>query len=116
MMRVTVCFAVLGLCTVVSLAEGVGKIHMFKRADLPKTIKAKASDRILIVEDVRPADVEELMAKPSNANAKVRAEAAGGEVRIIIDAAKKGKVTVEWRYETPNGKVGGHKGLEIEIE
>jgi hypothetical protein len=38
------------------------------------------------------------------------------EVRIVITGSKKGKATVEWHYETADGKVGGSQGIEVAFE
>jgi hypothetical protein len=117
-MRTALCWMValfaLGF-SVVAADEG-GKTHVFERAKLPKMVKANAADTIIVVEDVKPEDVETIKVKSDNVAVKVKTEAAMGKVRVVISGAKKGKAKVEWEYETANGRVGGHKGLEIEIE
>jgi len=100
-----------------AIKEGeAGKTHKFKKADLPKLITVKAADTIVIIEEVKPADVEEITAKSSNANVKVKVQPAVGEMWLVINGSKKSKAKVEWQYATVTGRVGGHKGLEIEFE
>src|ERR1700677_2104623 len=102
-MRLAFCFVLVVLCSAPSSGDEVGKTHKFKKADLPKIVGARAGDTIVRVEEINPADVEEITAKSSNAAVKVKAEVAGGEVRIVIDGTNKGKAIVEWRYTTTNG-------------
>ena len=116
-MRTAFCGMVLFALTLsVAAAEKGSKTHEFQRAKLPKTVKAKAGDTIIVIEAVKPEEVESIKAKSDNGDVKIKTEVAMGKVRVVITGAKKGKGTVDWAYETANGIVGGHKGLEVEFE
>jgi hypothetical protein len=106
------------LTVLVLAAPGLaaGKVREIKRADLPESVKVKAGDTVVVIEDVKPGDVDQVAARSDNPNVTVRAEPRGGKVRIVIEAGKKGEATVVWRYETADGKVTGPTGLKVRVE
>jgi hypothetical protein len=115
-MRAILCVLVLAVPGFVGAADDTGKTHEFERSKLPDVVKAKAGDTIVVIENVKPDDVESIKAKSNNDDIKIKTETVKGKVRIVITTSKKGKATVDWHYETASGRIGGHKGLDIEVE
>jgi hypothetical protein len=114
-MRACVCLVLAG-CLGVAAADEAKKPRTYKRADVGKSLKARVGDVIVVVENVKPQDIEEMGTAVTAENAGVRVETHGNEIRIVVEAGKNGKATVAWRYTTTDGKVGGHDGLEIKVE
>src|SRR5262245_13058044 len=105
-MRALLPVAAAALWASVCLADQAST-HKFKKADLPKVVKVKAGDTIVIIEEAKPADVEESSTTSDNPTVKVSTEGKGDEYRVVIQCDRQGKAKVGWRYTTANGKTGG---------
>lgn len=115
-MRLTFCFLCLIGGSALALADDLGKSHKYKKADLPRSITAKTGDVIVIIEQVKPADIKSIKAGSDKPEVKARAVEMDGEVRIVITGDKGAEAKVSWSYEKKSGGDGGYKDLQIKIE
>src|SRR5262249_52149936 len=118
-MRFLVGFVVVALVVVPAAAEekkGAAKNHEYTLDKLPKLVKVKAGDSIVVTHNINPADVEETTAKSDNTDVTVKGKAGNGVIQITIRSDKKGKAKVGWQIQQKNGRVDGRKDLEVEFE
>jgi hypothetical protein len=118
-MRVLFSYAVLAFAVTVVTAEdkkAEGKKHEYAPDKLPKVVKVKAGESIVVTHKINPADVEETKGKSDNKDVTVRAAAGNGVVQITIKSDQKGKAKVGWEIHQVNGRVDGCKELEVEFE
>jgi hypothetical protein len=114
-MRCLLCSLTLVVLSPTSLGDEP-KTKEINRAELPKSVKVKAGERIAVIEDVAPGDIEDFSSKSTNPNIKVKSDTKAGKVRLIIESAQKGEAKVTWHYGTKAGRVGGYKDLKVEFE
>ncbi len=118
-MRVLFIFVILALVVGVSPAEDKkpeGKRCEYAADKLPKSVKVKAGDSIVVTYRINPADVEETKVKSGNRDVVIKGDTGNGVTRIIITSSKQGKAKVEWAIHQVNGRVDGRKDLEVEFE
>src|SRR5215467_6971559 len=118
-MRVLFSYAVLAFAVTVVTAEdkkAEGKKHEYALDKLPKVVKVKAGETIVVTHKINPANVEEIKGNSNNRNVKVKGMAGNGVVQITITLDQKGKAKVGWEIHQVNGRVDGRKELEVEFE
>ena len=118
-MRVLFSYAVLAFAVTVVTAEdkkAEGKKHEYAPDKLPKVVKVKAGESIVVTHKINPADVEEIKGKSDNRNVRVKGAAGNGVIQITIKSDQKGKAKVGWEIHQVNGRVDGRKELEVEFE
>ena len=93
-----------------------GKKHEYAPDKLPKLVKVKAGESIVVIYKINPADVEETKGKSDNKQVTVKGAAGTGVVRIIITSDKQGKANVGWQIFQSDGRVVGRQELEVEFE
>src|SRR5262249_32600240 len=93
-----------------------GKEHENAPDKLPKVVKVKAGESIVVTYKIDPDDVEEAKGKSKNKDVTVNAAAGNGVVQITITSGQEGKAKVGWEIHQVNGRVDGHKELEVEFE
>jgi hypothetical protein len=96
--------------------KGEGKKHEYTPDKLPKLVKVKAGESIVVTHNINPADVEEIKSKSDNADVTVQGKAVNGVVQITIRCDKKGKAKVGWEIVKITGRVDGRKELQVEFE
>jgi hypothetical protein len=118
-MRVLFSAVALVLAVGLSAAEdkkAEGKQHEYAPDKLPKSVKVKAGESIVVTYRIDPAGVEELTVKSDNKAVTARGAAGNGVVRITITSGAQGKAKVGWEIHQANGRVDGRKDLEVEFE
>jgi hypothetical protein len=118
-MRVLFSYAVLALAVTVVTAEdkkAEDKKHEYAPDKLPKVVKVKAGESVVVTYKFNPADVEEIKGNSDNRNVKVKGAAGNRVVQITIKSDQKGKAKVGWEIHQVNGRVDGRKELEVEFE
>jgi hypothetical protein len=117
-MREMLSFFVLMLAALACVADEKkeGKKHEYEPGKLPKVVKLKAGDSIVVTYKINPADVEDIKSKSDNGDVTVTTEAGNGVIKINVRLGKKGQAQIEWVITQANGKVEGVKELKIEFE
>src|SRR6516162_5194035 len=98
-MRVLFSYAVLAFAVTVVTAEdknAEGKKHEYAPDKLPKVVKVKAGESIVVTHKINPANVEEIKGKSDNRDVKVKGAPGNGVIQIIIKSDQKGKAKVGW--------------------
>jgi hypothetical protein len=93
-----------------------GKKHEYEPDKLPRAVKVKAGESIVVTHKINPADVEETRGKSDSKDVTVTGKGGNGVVEITIRSDKKGKAKVGWEIHQINGRVDGRKELEVEFE
>src|SRR5262249_32283241 len=109
---------VLAIVLAVPLGRGEekGHAHQYNRADLPKAIKVKAGDTVVVIEAIKPADVEAVTAQSNNKDVKVKSIPGIQNLRIEITSREKGQAKVSWKIEQADGRIAGARDVEIEFQ
>jgi hypothetical protein len=115
-MRTIMAACLAPLAVVFAAGAAASKTHKYQVAKLPGVVKARVGDRIVLLEEVNPKKVEEVVGQSDNADVKVKTELSKGKLRIVITGAKKGTATVKWQYLSPDGRVGAGAKLRVKIE
>jgi hypothetical protein len=92
------------------------KKHEYEPGKLPKVIKVKVGESIVVTHKINPNNVEEMTGKSDNTSVTVKGQTGNGVVQITIRSDKKGKAKVGWEIHQTNGKVDGRQELEVEFE